>query len=87
MNKININDKLLLELEPSNESDSNAIKVLLQKDGNIYHLGYVPRYYSCEIAKLLKDNIKYSAMIKSINFESEISDEDITAFVKIIFND
>lgn len=25
-------------------------------------------------------------MIQSLNFESEISDEDVTAFVKLIFN-
>lgn len=29
---------------------------------------------------------KVSAMIQSLNFESEISDEDITAFVKLIFD-
>ena len=85
-NLINVNDKLELELEPTNEYDKNAIKVLLSKNGNKYHLGYVPRYYTEELAKLLKENIEYSAMIQSLNFESEISDEDITAIVKLIFN-
>ncbi len=85
-NLININDKLELELEPTNEHDSNAIKVLFSKNGKKYHLGYVPRYYSKELAQLLKDNVEYSAMIQSLNFESEISDEDITAYVKLIFN-
>ena len=28
----------------------------------------------------------YSAMVESLNFESEISDEDITVVVKLIFN-
>lgn len=85
-NLININDKLELELEPENEYDENAIKVLLNKNGQEYHLGYVPRYYTEELAKLLKSNVSYSAMIQSLNFESEINDEDITAFVKLIFN-
>lgn len=85
-NLININDKLVLELEPTNEYDKNAIKVLFNKDGKSYHLGYVPRYYTEELVKLLQNNIEYSAMIQSLNFESEINDEDITAFVKLIFN-
>lgn len=85
-NLIEINDKLSLELEPENKFDSNAIKVILRKNGNNYHLGYVPRYYSSELANLLKNKINYSAMIQSLNFESEINDEDITALVKLIFN-
>lgn len=35
---------------------------------------------------MLKGNIEYSAMIQSLNFESEMYDEDIVAFVKLIFN-
>ncbi|MBQ9072152.1 MAG: HIRAN domain-containing protein [Bacilli bacterium] len=85
-NKINVNDKLLLELESDNEYDKYTIKVILTKEGRKYHLGYVPRYYSKELTELLKNNIEYSAMIQSLNFESEINDEDITAFVKLIFN-
>ena len=83
---IGVNDKLYLELEPDNEFDSNAIKVIFMKDGIKYHLGYVPRYYSYDLTELLKKNVEYSAMIQSLNFESEINDEDITAFVKLIFN-
>lgn len=83
---IAINDKLLLELEPENKFDTNAIKVILHKNGRNYHLGYVPRYYTTELAKLLKEKVEYSAMIQSLNFESKINDEAITAFVKLIFN-
>lgn len=86
-NLINVNDKLLLELEPENKFDPKAIKVIYLKEGKKYHLGYVPRYYSNELFRLLEDKIEYSAMIQSLNFESEISDEDITAFVKLIFNE
>lgn len=83
---IDINDKLTLELEPNNEYDNKAIKVIFSKNGVKYHLGYVPRYYSSYLAELLEKNIEYSAMIQSLNFDSEINDEDITAFVKLIFN-
>lgn len=83
---IEVNDKLLLELEPENVSDKNAVKVLIAKNGEKYELGYVPRYYSKELSNMLKNKVDYSAMIQSINFESEISDEDITAEVKLIFD-
>lgn len=83
---ININDKLELQLEPENEYDEYAIKIILNKNNKSYHLGYVPRYYSRELSDLLNRNVEYSALIESLNFESEISDEDVTAFVKLIFN-
>lgn len=83
---VNVNDKLELELEPENQYDTNAIKVILNKNCKRYHFGYVPRYYSKELCELLKTNVEYSAMIQSLNFESEINDEDITAYVKLIFN-
>jgi len=85
-NLINVNDKLLLELEYTNKYDENAIKVIFLKNNKKYHLGYVPRFYSQELSELLEKNVKYSAMIQSLNFESNISDEDITVYVKLIFN-
>ncbi len=83
---ISVNDKLLLELEPDNLYDEYAIKVVLNKNNKYYHLGYVPRYYSKELTQLLKDNVEYSAMVQSLNFESKINDEDISVVVKLIFS-
>lgn len=83
---ISINDKLELQLEPDNEYDKYAIRVILTKNGKNYHLGYVPRYYSKELYELLNNNVEYSALIQSLNFESKLNDEDITAYVKLIFN-
>lgn len=85
-NILSVNDKLELELEPDNKYDDNAIKVICNKNGKKYHLGYVPRYYSSELTEILKKNVKYSAMIQSINFKTEIFDEDVSACVKLIFN-
>lgn len=82
---IKTNDKLELELEPGNEYDENAIKVIINKNGKKYHIGYVPRYYTKQLAELLNEKIEYSAMISSLNFESKLNDEDITANVKLIF--
>ena len=83
---IRVNDKLRLEMDPGNKSDRNAIKVYLEKNGNQYHIGYVPRYYSKELTELLKSEVEYSALIQSLNFASVYNDEDINAYVKIIFN-
>lgn len=85
MKCISINDTLELLLDNSNEYDDYAIKVILNKDDKKYHLGYVPRYYSSYLTNLLDNDVEYSAMVKSINFESEISDEDVTVLVKLIF--
>ena len=51
-----------------------------------YHLGYVPRYYAKQLSEKLQKGMKYSAMIKSLNFDSPLSDENITASVKLIFD-
>lgn len=83
---LKLNDKLFLELEPDNKYDSNAIKVIYKNSGICYHIGYVPRYYAKELNEMLKNNVHYSAMIQSLNFESNISDEDISASVKLIFD-
>ena len=85
-NLIKVNDKLELEMEPNNKYDQNAIKVIFTNKGIRYHLGYVPRYYTKELTKLLKEDYEYSALIESLNFESELNDEDITAYVKLIFS-
>ena len=82
---ININDKLELVLDKENNFDEYAIKVILNKNNKSYQLGYVPRYYSKELSNLLANNKQYSAMIKSLNIESEFNDEDITVLVKLIF--
>ena len=83
---LNINNKLYLEPELDNKYDENAIRIIYIRDNKKYHLGYVPRYYSKELLEVLNNNISYSAMIKSLNFNSELSDEFITTSVKIIFN-
>ena len=60
--------------------------MICKKNGNIYQLGYVPRFYSKDLSKMLDENIKYSAKIKYLNFDSKLSDEDITVNVKLIFD-
>ncbi len=44
-------------------------------------------HFHKRINTIAKKGVHYSAMVQSLNFESEINDEDIVAFVKIIFSD
>lgn len=83
--KLKVNDTLILEKEPTNQYDNYAIKIIYNKDNKNYHIGYVPRYYSKELTKLLNKNIRYSAQIEKLNFNTPFKDEDINASVKIIF--
>lgn len=82
---LKVNDNLELEQEPNNKEDKYAIKVLYEFENEKILLGYVPRYYSKELSSLLESGTKYSAKIESLKLESEISDEDVTASVKLIF--
>ena len=49
-------------------------------------MGYVPRYYTNELASLLKSGNSYSAMIQKLNFESEFNDGEILRCFGILAN-
>ena len=83
---LKINRVLYLEPEPNNKNDESAVKVVLKENGKLYHLGYVPRYYSKELLNELNKGAKYSAMIQNLKFNSPFSDENIVANVKLIFD-
>lgn len=52
--------ELLLELEPDNEYDSNAVLVKAEQGE---YIGYVPRYYSESVALRLKNNMSYKCSV------------------------
>lgn len=81
---LKVNQKLYLEPESDNLNDPYAIKIIFKEKDKTYHLGYVPRYYCKELLAELKKGTQYSAMIQSLNFESQLSDENIN--VKLIPN-
>lgn len=81
-----INDDLELKEEAENKQDKYAIQVLYKFNNKKYIIGYVPRYYSKQLSELLKNKIKYSAKIETLNLDSPLNDEDITASVKLIFD-
>lgn len=57
-------DPLLIEREPTNAYDPNAIKVL-SPDGNL-HLGYVAKEVAIEIAPLMDEGRNFSCVIDSL---------------------
>ena len=85
--KLTVTRKLKLELDPNNPFDSYSIKAIVSDENRDYHLGYVPRYYSKQLTQILQKQKKYEAIIQSLNFESSLSDENITVQVKIDFDE
>ena len=53
--KVTRGDEVFLREEPENHHDQNAVQ-FLDTSGKV--LGYIPRYYSKEVSKLLKQGKK-----------------------------
>ena len=75
---LKVGERLLLELE-NNEYDENAIAIKFQN----YKIGYIPRYYSEQLASLIKKGIEYKAYIINLKIQSKIEDEIISAKVEL----
>ncbi|NMB18890.1 MAG: DNA-binding protein [Erysipelothrix sp.] len=57
-------DSLRFELEPTNDYDKNAIKIV---DSKKNHVGYLPRYYSKSVIKYLKQEVEYECKVLEVN--------------------
>lgn len=75
---LKVGENILLELE-KNDYDENAICIKFKN----YKIGYVPRYYSEQIANLIRNGIKYKAYIINLKIVSKIEDEIISAKVEL----
>lgn len=62
--KINLNDELVLKLEPENKHDHNTVEIF-NADG--IKLGYIPRYYSKQVTKMIKNNKEVSCKVIEFN--------------------
>lgn len=49
---------LLFEREPDNPYDSNAIKVMININGELFRIGYVPKTYNVKYSKGLELYVK-----------------------------
>lgn len=68
---LEVGDKLKLKLEPENQYDKNAIKIVDSKEN---HVGYLPRYYSESMTKLLEEGAQYSCIVLEVNKENECNE-------------
>ena len=61
------NQELMLELEPDNKFDPNAVKIIsLSEEGKCF-LGYVPKKLSAEISAVLEVGINLECIVEEIN--------------------
>ncbi len=61
---INVNDRLVLKLEPENKYDFNAVEIF---NSNGDKLGYIPRYYSKQVTKMIDENKNVSCRVIEFN--------------------
>ena len=81
--KLNIGDPIILELEPKNEYDKYAVCVLTESRDKI---GFVPNYYSYQFHNMLRDNVKYKAILVKLDISNELPDEWAKISVEIILD-
>ena len=81
LNDMVVDDNLEFEIE-----DKDSLKVNYLKEKDKYQIGYVPRFYSKEIVKLLNKNVRYSLKISRIIFNNLIGVEHTIIKVKLIFD-
>lgn len=77
--KLKIGDELELKHE-KNDYDRNAVMLLYEN----YKIGYVPRYYSEQIDKMIINNVKYKAYITKLRIDSKIDDELISVKFEVM---
>jgi len=68
---VKLQDELRLMLEPENEYDAHAIKVMNTTDAL---LGYLPRYYSKGISQLIEKKAMIICTVIEINKDSECNE-------------
>lgn len=69
--EVKVNEELVLELEPDNIYDKFAIKICNKSNKLI---GYVPRYYSKELSKLISLGWEYKLTVLEVNKESNCNE-------------
>ena len=68
---INVGDNLLLQLEPDNDYDKNAVAIY---DDSNHKLGYIPRYYSESVTNRINKQMTYSCVVIEVNKEIECTE-------------
>lgn len=54
---VEFGEYIVFKKDPNNEYDPNAIKVYIELDDELHHIGHVPRKYNKKIGKLLDSDL------------------------------
>lgn len=83
---VEFGDYITFEKNPNNEFDKNAIKVIVNLNGEKFHIGHIPKKDNIEIGKLLDadlidteitDAVFVGGKIKEVEYDTEIDKEII----------
>ena len=77
---MSLNDKIVLERDPYNEYDSNAVKVCVVKGGRKMQIGFLARNVAAEVSPKLRRGAQITATIMNcgVYMDSPFCDLDIS---------
>ncbi|KAF1085004.1 HIRAN domain protein [Sporotomaculum syntrophicum] len=76
---LEVGHNLKLELEPKNQHDKYAIKIV---DSRGNHVGYMPRYYSESLTSILKKGARYKCTVLEVNKDNECVKVELELYTK-----
>ena len=66
ISRMSESDKIYLEREPTNQYDSNAVKVLVMQDGQKKQIGYLSKDVAADVSRKLKRGTTYDISIEGV---------------------
>ncbi len=64
-------DEIILERDPQNQYDSNAIKVCVNKDGKIQQIGFIEKNLASKLSPKMRRGAKFDVYIESCGIYME----------------
>jgi hypothetical protein len=58
-------DEIILERDPLNQYDSNAVKVCVKKDGKVHQIGFVEKALASKLSPKMRRGAKFDVYVES----------------------
>ena len=58
-------DEIILERDPYNQYDSNAVKVCVKKDGKVQQIGFIEKTLASKLSPKMRRGAKFNVRIES----------------------
>jgi uncharacterized protein YycO len=58
-------DEIILERDPLNQYDSNAVKVCVKKDGKVHQFGFVEKALASKLSPKMRRGAKFDVYVES----------------------